>query len=142
MLLRKHILYSIAILICLSFSALAQTKPSAASNKQVNSSDSLKKAMTDLKSLFGGKRDTITITVDDVDFDDSSLSNLKENLKILKGVKSLTMQYKSGNAMFAIAYKGNSNELWDNLSAPAKKPFKLQEENDKSISLKLRAAKP
>jgi hypothetical protein len=46
--------------------------------------------------LFGSKRDTITITVANIDYDDSNLTVLKENLKLAKDVKAVTMQYKSG----------------------------------------------
>ena len=139
-------MYIIAIFFFIANNAVAQiatqTKaPVSSNNKQVNSSDSLKKAMSDLKLLFGGKRDTITITVSNVDYDDSDLSNLKENLKTLKGAKFIDMQYKSDNATLAVSYKGNSTILWDNLPPLTKKPFKLQEVNDKNISLKLRSAK-
>ena len=148
---KKIAVYIILIVFFLSGNAVAQNtnvkntstttgKPSA--NTQIsNSSDSLKKAVANLKALFGGKRDTITVVITDVDFDDSDLTNFKECVKTTKGVKSLTMQYKSGNATLAFSYKGKSSELWDNLPPPAKKPFKLVEINDYDIALKLRTPK-
>ena len=125
----------------MSGKVIGQTK-APATQKAVNTSDSLKQAVTNLKSsfntLFGGKKDTITITVSDVDYDDTNLTHLKESLKTCKGVKPLHMQYRSGNAIIEVSYKGTPTNLWDNVPAGIKKPFKLLEANDNNILLKYR----
>src|SRR6476659_2188662 len=81
--------------------------------------DSLKMATDDLKksfnTLFGGKRDTIVIAVANVEFDDSNLASLKEQIKKMKGVKGVGMQYKGSSAMLEVSYKGTATDLWDKL---------------------------
>jgi hypothetical protein len=103
------------------------------------STDSLKTAMNDFKksmnSLFGGKRDTIAIAIRGIDYDDANLNLLKEDLKKMKGVKSLSLQYKSSNAILQMSYKGRSTDLWDQLPAEARKPFKIVEADDSFLTL-------
>jgi hypothetical protein len=137
---RKHKLYITLLTLLLSAGVVAQTKTTTSTSKTSgNSSDSLKQAMANLKSsfngLFGGKRDTIVITITNIDYDDANLVTLKENLKSFKGVKSVTMQYKSSNAIIEVLYKGVATDLWDQLPPNTKKPFKMLEASDYSISL-------
>ena len=128
---------------------MAQTKTAAntssAKTTSNNSSDSLKQAVANLKTsfntLFSGKKDTINITVTDVDYDDSDLTRLKENIKNIKGAKTVSEQYKSGNAIVKVLYKGTSTALWDELPADTRKPFKLTDASDNSISVKFKVAK-
>ena len=105
-------------------------------------SDSLKMAVNDAKksfnTLFKSHRDTTTIMISDIDYEDSNLAILKDNLKKLKGVRSVSMQYKSNTAMIKIPYKGKSTDIWDNLPPYSKVPFKLIEESDNSITLKFK----
>src|SRR6476661_7482275 len=101
--------------------------------------DSLKMAMNDLKSsfnsLFGNKRDTISIYISNIEYDDNNLSILKDDLKKVKGVKAVNMQYKQSAAMLDISFKGKSAELWDKLPIEARSPFKLVEAGDYNITL-------
>jgi hypothetical protein len=104
--------------------------------------DSLKMATDDLKksfnTLFGGKRDTIIIAVANVEFDDSNLALLKEQIKKQKGVKGVVMQYKGSSAMFEISYKGTATDLWDKLPAETKTPFKIVEASENSLMVEPR----
>jgi len=155
-------LYSIALAVLLSATVAAQTKtasqpkkstqPTTASQTKTTSqkpltdkSDSLKMAVQDLKTsfntLFGGKRDTIAIMIANIDYDDANLSLLKENLKKLKGVKAVNMQYKSATAIMQVSFKGKSTDLWDKLPQEAKEPFKLLEADDNNIKLQHKSAK-
>lgn len=152
---RIFILYA-CFLFSLSFSGAAQTgntKPvSSKSNTATakpaptlsQSTDSLKMAVNDFKnsmnSLFGGKRDTISIAIQSIDYDDANLSLLKEELRKAKGVKSLSLQYKSSNAIIHIIFKGKSTELWDQLPMDAKKPFRIMEANDNLLMLSYKGA--
>jgi hypothetical protein len=144
---KKKWLFIIITAFLVSANVCAQTATTQTKQQktQGNNNDSLKQAVTNLKTsfntLFGGKKDTITIVVANVDYDDSDLNNLKENLKTMKGAKPVSMQYKSGNATIEVAYKGTSTNLWDNLPVDIRRPFKLMEATDNSLSLKFRNPK-
>lgn len=104
--------------------------------------DSIKMAIDDAKSsfntLFKTHKDTATIVISNIEYEDSNLANLKENLKKLKGVKSVSGQYKSSNAILKIPFKGKPTDLWDQLPASVKTSFKLVEAGDNFISLKFK----
>ena len=107
--------------------------------------DSLKMTVNDIKtsfhSLFGSKRDTIAIMIPDIEYDDANLAVLKDNLKKLKGVKAVMMQFKSSSAVLEVSYKGKATELWDKLPAEARAPFKIVEAGDNNITLENKKAK-
>jgi len=138
----------IIIALFLSLSSLSQTKNTqpAANTKQAGTSrpapqgnaiDSLKNAFNNIKSLFGKKKggDTITLLVSDIEYEDSNLTVLKEDLRITKGVKNVVMNYKSGNAIFDIVFKGKPSELWDAQPRDARQSFKLVEAGEKNLVL-------
>jgi hypothetical protein len=104
--------------------------------------DSIKLAINDAKSsfntLFKTHRDTAAIAISNIEYEDSNLANLKEGLKKLKGVKSVSEQYKSSNAVLKIPFKGKPTDLWDKLPASVKAPFRLVEAGDNYISLKFK----
>src|SRR6185312_10083293 len=104
--------------------------------------DSIKMAIDDAKSsfntLFKTHKDTATIAISNIEYEDSNLANLKENLKKLKGVKSVSEEYKSSNALLKIPFKGKPTDLWDELPASVKAPFRLVEASDNFISLKFK----
>lgn len=106
--------------------------------------DSLKMALNDAKTsfntLFKGHKDTTTIMISDIDYEDPNLSVLKESLKKLKGVRGLSMEYESSTAFLKIAFKGKSTALWDELDALAKTPFKLVKAGDNELVLKVKHA--
>lgn len=119
---------------------VSKTNEALAGSRQINrTSDSLKLAVTEFKTsmstLFKPKRDTIAISIADIDYDNAELMLLKEGIKKLKGVKSLAMQYKSATALLEVAFKGKSMELWDALPPEAKKGFRLIEAEDNFINL-------
>jgi hypothetical protein len=119
---------------------IATAKPSMKS-----AADSIKWAISDAKSsfntLFKSHKDTAAIAISNVEYEDSNLANLKECLKKLKGVKSISEEYKSSNAVLKIPYKGKPTDLWDQLPASVKAPFRLIEAGDNFISLKFKADK-
>jgi hypothetical protein len=143
-----------------SFSAAAQNQTTRANTSSgsktaqptgpsVNQSlagrtDSIKMAMNDLKtsfnSLFGNKRDTISIYISNIEYDDNNLAILKDDLKKIKGVKAVNMQYKQSAALLDISFKGKSADLWDKLPAEARSPFKLVEAGDYNITLQYKTS--
>ncbi|MGN6531137.1 MAG: hypothetical protein ACTHK0_05235 [Ginsengibacter sp.] len=144
----KIICLFIIQLFIFSFNSLSQAsrgsqqKTAAAKPSLKNTSDSLKMAVNDAKesfnTIFKGHRDTASIIISNIEYEDPNLQNLKENLKKLKGVKSVSEQYKSSNAVLKIPFKGKPTDLWDELPMPVKAPFKLIEASDNFISLKFK----
>ncbi len=121
-------------------------QPGNVANNQPLSSrtDSLKMAMNDLKTsfhtIFGNKRDTISIYIANIEYDDANLSALKDGLRKVKGVKAVNMHYKQSTAMLDISYNGKSSDLWDKLPPEARSPFKLLEAEENSITLQYKNA--
>jgi hypothetical protein len=147
---------SILIAVLLSLNTQAQVQAAnqkvAAVAKNVqpkqtisSASDSLKLALDEAKSsfntLFKPHLDTTTIMITNIDYEDSNLTVLKENLKKIKGVKAVSMQYKSSNVFLRVPYKGKPTDLWDKLPPASKSPFKMVEANDNSILLKFKNEK-
>ena len=120
----------------------SQKKPLPSKQTISSASDSLKTAIDDAKSsfntLFKPHLDTTTIMISNIDYEDSNLNMLKENLKKIKGVKAVSMQYKSSNVVLRVPYKGKPTDLWDKLPSSCKNPFKIVEASDNSILLKFK----
>ena|SRR5690242_1905920 len=114
----------------------------AAKSSMKSAADSIKWAINDAKSsfntLFKSHKDTAAIAISNVEYEDSNLANLKECLKRLKGVKSVSEEYKSSNAVLRVPYKGKPTDLWDQLPASVRAPFRLVEAGDHFISLKFK----
>jgi hypothetical protein len=112
----------------------SQARPSFSS-----ASDSIKYAINDFKSsvnnLFGSKKDTIDLVISNVEYDDAGLEGLKENVKKIKGARFLGMQFKASVAKIELSFKGKPTELWDQLPADIRKPFKILEVTDNNLIL-------
>jgi len=134
----------ICMLSACAFAQVASTKTQKSGPSK--SSDSLTRALNDVKTsmnaLFKGKRDTITVLVSGIEYDDAHLSTLRDDLKKLKGVKSVALTYKDSSATMKIGYKGNATELWDNLPPGTKEPFKLLEAGNQNLHLKFKNPTP
>ena len=122
-----------------------QTGKTGATPSMKSAADSIKWAINDAKSsfntLFRSHKDTAAIAISNVEYEDSNLANLKECLKRLKGVKSVAEEYKSSNAVLRVPYKGKPTDLWDQLPASVKAPFRLVEAGDHFISLRFKDEK-
>ncbi len=137
--------FGMAILFSLNVSAQvypAPPKKVSPIQTMSSASDSIKMALHDAKTsfntLFKGHKDTTTIIISNIDYEDSNLTTLKENLKKLKGVKSVSMEYKSSTVLLKIPFKGKPTDLWDQLPPPAKAPFRLIEASENYISVKFK----
>lgn len=112
--------------------------PTATNATGMTAADSLKLAVANLKAAFqllGGKRDTMTISIADIDYDNINLAQLKDDLKKAKGVRSVVMHYNGTTATMDVTYKGKPTDIWDNLPATAKSAFKVAELGDTIIRL-------
>lgn len=138
------------MLLCLQLQAQTHTtaqntnqqKLSPPKTSMTQAADSIKMAINDAKTsfstLFKGHKDTTTIMISEIDYEDPNLALLKEDLKKVKGVKAVSMEYKSSTALIKVPFKGKPTSLWDELDAPAKTPFKLVEAGDNDLVLKLK----
>jgi len=121
-----------------------QQKESPQKESLTQAADSIKFAINDAKTsfstLFKGHKDTTTIMISGIDYEDPNLALLKEELKKVKGVKTVSMEYKSSTALIKVPFKGNPTALWDELDASAKTPFKLVEAGDNNLVLKIKNA--
>lgn len=132
----------------INISVFAQEESAAPPPTPVMSkSDSLKMilnkakaAFTNISKLLVAKRDTMTIMIPEIDYDNSSLTELKESLKKMRGVISVVMHYNASTATIGVACKGKPNDIWDNVSADVKTKFKLMEAGDNNITLKYKLA--
>jgi hypothetical protein len=111
-------------------------------SQSMTAGDSLKMAFTNLKTafadvnkLFARKSDTMLIVIPQVEYDNGSVTQLKDNLKKLKGVRSVTMRYSAATATLQVAYKGKPTDVWDTLPTDVKAGFKLTELGDAGITL-------
>lgn len=138
--------------VILSLQLQAQPRTSAQNTKQqkisppkesmTQAADSIKMAINDAKTsfstLFKGHKDTTTIIIAGIDYEDPGLALLKEDLKKVKGVKAVTVEYKSSTALIKVPYKGKPTVLWDEVDGSAKTPFKLVEAGYNDLVLKVK----
>jgi hypothetical protein len=138
----------------LSLQIQAQPRTSAQNTKQqkisppketmTQAADSIKMAINDAKTsfstLFKGHKDTTTIMISGIDYEDPNLALLKEDLKKVKGVKAVSMEYKSSTALIKVPFKGKPTTLWDEVDASAKSPFKLVEAGENDLVLQVKNA--
>jgi hypothetical protein len=139
------ILFEMIMLVSINTDAqVKKVVPQKITPKQTMSStsDSIKMAVNDAKTsfntLFKGHKDTTLIQISNIEYEDPNLTNLKECLKKLKGVKTVSMQYSASNVILKIPFRGKPTDLWDELPAPSKAPFKLIEASDNEIMLKFK----
>lgn len=120
------------------------TKQAPQKETMTQAADSIKYAINDAKTsfrtLFKGHKDTTTITISGIDYDDPGLALLKEGLKKARGVKQFSMEYKSSIAVLKVPFKGTPTALWDEVDASAKTPFKIVEAGDNDLVLKYKNA--
>ncbi len=122
----------------------AQTKSSGQTAKNTNTTTSksskgdtsLSQSLKDFKNLFEKKKQPgIVISVTGIEYEDDNLTLLKENIKKIKGVKSVSTIYKSGTAKLEIEYKGKPTDLWDELPKDSRALFKMVDAADSTMSV-------
>lgn len=133
-------LISFTVAVLFATSLRAQVRPVSQKTLKpslTDAADSVKMAMNDAKNsfntLFKTHKDTTTIMISGIDYGDSNLSVLKDNLKKMKGIKSVITQFQSNTITLKVPFKGKSTDLWDKLSLYSKTPFKVIEATDNNI---------
>lgn len=90
-------------------------------------------------STYAQTAKTITLSVSGIEFDDPSFTALRDNLKTSQKVKNIQPSFNAGTAKISLAYNGSPTDLWDDLPASIKQPFKLSSVDGNSIALKLKS---
>lgn len=94
-----------------------------------------------IRNTTVAQSNTISIAVNDIDYESPHLTMLKETFKKNSKVKSVKSTYTDGVANISFLYTGSSDELWDEVPATVKKNFKLSSINETSIVLDNAVAK-
>jgi hypothetical protein len=81
---------------------------------------------------------TITINITGVEYDDPSVTTLREVLKGNIKVKKLNPGFAAGVAKISFLYPGKATELWDELPLSAKQSFKVTAIDDEHIDLQVK----
>jgi hypothetical protein len=115
------------------------TAQKASKLTMTEAADSLKMTMSDAKNsfntLFKARKDTTTISISEIDYGDPNLSALKDELKKIKGIKSVSTEFQSNTITLKIPFNGKPTDLWDKLPSNSKVPFKVIEATNSNLVL-------
>ena len=106
-----------------------------------NTVDSSKETIATIGSLFGSnknkknkkKEDMVVITVQQVNYDNTQLNSLYQNLIKSRGVKKPIKKFNNGTASITINYKETADMLWQSIPAKERESFKMIEISDHNI---------
>ena len=85
---------------------------------------------------------SVTITVSSTEYDNPSLTGLKEYLKTNSKVKGLKSTFNNSVATLSFTYYATADELWDEIPADKKQTFKLTSIDSKTIKLQVIKSAP
>ena len=83
---------------------------------------------------------TISISVNGIEYDDPSFSLLKESLQKNKNVTAVKTSYDQGTAKISMNYNRAAQNLWDEVPQATKQFFKISTINDNNIVLETKNA--
>jgi hypothetical protein len=103
-----------------------------------------------ITSLFGGKKEkkkadstgvvpgeSVHFNITNVDY--NTLKKLEDNVKTVKGVKGTTKKFNPGGSTLDVTFKGKSDEVWDAIPETIRNLFELQDLDDSTITLDMKA---
>jgi hypothetical protein len=82
----------------------------------------------------------ISISITGIEYDDPAFTSLRDNLKGSTNAKNFKQSYNGGTAKISLSYSKSATDLWDELSATVKQPFKLTSIDGSRIALQLKSA--
>lgn len=77
----------------------------------------------------------ISISETGVEYDDAGLTSLRQQLQSNKSISGLKLTYSNNAAVITFSSTSSAIDLWDNLSAGVKQPFKVSSIDDHHIVL-------
>lgn len=78
---------------------------------------------------------SISIKINNVEYENPGFASLKSELKKMPAVSSLKMDYDNKVATLTFLYRGTAEQLWDNIPAANKKYFKINAMEGNNIVL-------
>ncbi len=116
-----------------------------------NSVSTTKETVNEVKdaigSIFGnGKKknkskNSFTITILQVDYDNEYINKLYKNLTNRKDLKKISKGYEEGNVIISLIPKKNA-QIWDNIPKEIRSHFKLKKKNDTDALLVIKSVVP
>jgi hypothetical protein len=82
----------------------------------------------------------LSISVAGVEYDDAGFAKLKLNIKSNKKVQDLKQSFSQNIARLSLIYQGEATDLWDEIPADLKQPFKITTIESNRIDLQLKNA--
>src|SRR5438105_4554388 len=76
-------------------------------------------------SFINAQSNSISISVNGIEYDDPSFSLLKESLQKNKNVSSVKTGYDQGTAKISMNYNRTAQNLWDEIPQTTKQFFKI-----------------
>lgn len=73
----------------------------------------------------GSQTKQVNISVAGIEYDDAAFIKLKLNIKSNKKVMDLKQSFSQNTAKLTLNYMGEATELWDEVPADLKQPFKI-----------------
>jgi hypothetical protein len=81
----------------------------------------------------------VSISVAGIEYDDAGFSKLKESIRNNKKVQDVKQSFSQNTAKLSLAYSGDATQLWDELPATVKQPFKITSLENNRIDLQLKS---
>jgi len=85
-----------------------------------------------------GAKTQVNISVAGIEYDDANLTKLKESIKANKKAQDVKQSFSQNTAKLSLTYSGDATELWDELPAAVKQPFKMITIESSKIDLQLK----
>ena len=85
-----------------------------------------------------GTKTQVNVSVAGIEYDDANLTKLKESIKANKKVQDVKQSFSQNTAKLSLIYSGDATELWDELPAAVKQPFKMITIENSKIDLQLK----
>ena len=92
--------------------------------------------------LYGqaGTKTQLNISVAGIEYDDAGFTKLKESIKGNKKVQDLKQNFSQNTAKLSLTYTGDATQLWDEIPAAIKQPFKITTIESNRIELQLKTS--
>ena len=85
-----------------------------------------------------GAKTQLSISVAGIEYDDAGFTKLKESIKSNKKVQDVKQSFSQNTAKLSLTYAGDATQLWDEIPAAVKQPFKITTIESNRIDLQLK----
>jgi hypothetical protein len=85
-----------------------------------------------------GVKTQLSISLAGIEYDDAGFTKLKESIKSNKKVQDVKQSFSQNTAKLSLTYAGDATQLWDEIPAAVKQPFKITTIETNRIDLQLK----